>query len=141
MRSREVYYARQKYLFALVFVVVSIVPLLLLNYNASRFYQQSWIEKTSLELSTLAGDRRALIDRFLETQEDELAAFVSLYDPKTLSDGQRLAALFECDESQRRDHRPRGRSIAAAIIWPTRARSPRNWPARTTPPPSGSPRS
>jgi two-component system NtrC family sensor kinase len=94
MRSRDAYYTRQKYLFALVFVAVSIVPLLLLNYNASRFYQQSWIEKTSLELSTLAGDRRALIDRFLETQEDQLAAFVSLYDPKTLSDGRRLAALF-----------------------------------------------
>lgn len=94
MRSREAYYARQKYLFALVFIAVSIVPLLFLNYNASRFYQQSWIEKTSLELSTLAGDRRALIDRFLETQEDQLAAFVSLYDPKTLSDGRRLAGLF-----------------------------------------------
>ena len=94
MRSRDAYYARQKYLFALVFVVVSIVPLLFLNYNASRFYQESWIEKTSLELATLAGDRRALIDRFLETQEDQLAAFVSLYNPKTLSEGSRLAALF-----------------------------------------------
>ena len=94
MRSRDAYYARQKYLFALVFVVVSIVPLLILNYNASRFYQESWIEKTSLELATLAGDRQALIDRFLETQEDQLAAFLSLYNPKTLSEGQRLAALF-----------------------------------------------
>ena len=95
MRSRDAYYARQKYLFALVFVVVSIVPLLILNYNASRFYQESWIEKTSLELATLAGDRQALIDRFLETQEDQLAAFLSLYNPKTLSEGQRLAALFK----------------------------------------------
>ncbi len=59
MRSRDAYYTRQKYLFALVFVVVSIVPLLVLNYNTSRFYQESWMEKTSLELSTLAGDRRA----------------------------------------------------------------------------------
>ena len=78
MKSHEVYYARQKYLFALVFVVVSIVPLLILNYNASRFYQESWMEKTSLELSSLAGDRRALIDRFLETQEDQLAGYMSL---------------------------------------------------------------
>jgi two-component system, NtrC family, sensor kinase len=95
MRSRDAYYTRQKYLFALVFVVVSIVPLLILNYNASRFYQESWIEKTSLELSSLASDRRALIDRFLETQEDQLAGFLSLYDPKTLGQGQRLAALFK----------------------------------------------
>ncbi len=93
-RPREVYYARQKYLFAMVFVVVSIVPLLVLNYNASRFYRESWMEKTSLELSTLAGDRRELIDRFLETQEDQLAGFLSLYDPRTLSDVKRLSALF-----------------------------------------------
>jgi len=95
MRSRDAYYARQKYLFALVFIVVSIIPLLILNYNASRFYQESWIEKTSLELSTLASDRRALIDRFLETQEDQLASFLSLYDSKTLSEAPRLATLFK----------------------------------------------
>ena len=95
MRSRDAYYARQKYLFALVFVVVAIVPLLILNYNASRFYQESWIEKTSLELATLAGDRQALIDRFLETQEDQLAGFLSLYNPETLSKGQHLTALFK----------------------------------------------
>src|SRR5512134_4009927 len=67
MKSHDTFYTRQKYLFALVFVVVSIVPLLFLNYNASRFYQESWMEKTSIELSSLASDRRALIDRFLET--------------------------------------------------------------------------
>lgn len=95
MRSHEVYYTRQKYLFALVFVVVSIVPLLFLNYKASRFYQESWIVKTSLELSSLASDRRALIDRFLETQEDQLAGYISLYDPATLAEGGQLAAVFE----------------------------------------------
>ncbi len=33
-----------------------------------------------------------MIDRFLETQEDQLAGFMSLYDPQTLSERQRLAA-------------------------------------------------
>ncbi len=93
-RPREIYYNRQKYLFALVFIVVSIVPLLILNYNASRFYQESWMEKTSLELSTLADDRREIIDRFLVAQEDQLAGFLSLYDPQTLSNPKRLSALF-----------------------------------------------
>ncbi len=95
MRPREAYYTRQKYLFALVLSVVSIVPLLALNYNASRFYRESWMEKTALELATLAGDRQALIDRFLQTQEDQLAGYLSLYDPQTLTDKARLAALFE----------------------------------------------
>jgi hypothetical protein len=40
-KPREHYYARQKYLFAAVFVVVSVIPLLVLNYNTARFYQAS----------------------------------------------------------------------------------------------------
>jgi two-component system NtrC family sensor kinase len=95
MKPREAYYTKQKYLFALVLSVVSIVPLLALNYNTSRFYRESWVEKTSLELATLAGDRRAMIDRFLQTQEDQLAGFLSLYDPRTLTEQARMAALFE----------------------------------------------
>jgi two-component system NtrC family sensor kinase len=94
-RPREAYYARQKYLFAMVFVIVSIVPLVILNYNASRFYRESWMEKTSVELATLAGDRRELIDRFLVTQEDQLASFLALYEPQALAAGGRLPALFE----------------------------------------------
>lgn len=95
MRSRDAYYTRQKYLFALVLSLVSIVPLLALNYNASRFYRESWMEKTSLELATLASDRRALIDHFLQTQEDLLAGYLSLYDPQTLTDKARLETLFK----------------------------------------------
>ena len=91
---RDIYYAQQKYLFALVFVVVSVVPLLLLNFNASRVYEESWMERTSRELSTLAHDRREIIDRFLAAQEDQLAGFVSLYDAQELSRHDRLAGLF-----------------------------------------------
>jgi hypothetical protein len=76
-------------------IVVSVAPLLLLNYNASRLYQQSWMEKTSLELATLAGDRRALIDRFPESREDPLAGFMFLSGPQTPSEGKRLAAVLQ----------------------------------------------
>lgn len=91
--ARHDYYERQKYLFAMVFVVVSIVPLLVLNYNASRFYQDSWIENISRELATLAGDRREIIDRFLATQEGQLTGFLSLYKPHTLADAKQLAQI------------------------------------------------
>jgi two-component system NtrC family sensor kinase len=94
VREGEVYYTRQKYLFALVFVVVAIVPLLILNYNTASFYRASWIEKTSVELSTLAGDRRELIDHFLAAQKDQLAGFLSLYAPAALRQGNRLEALY-----------------------------------------------
>lgn len=94
-RPREAFYARQKYLFALVFVVVSIVPLLILNYNAARFYRASWIEKTTTEIITMANDRKALIDRFLAAQEDQLAGFLALNSAHALSGDRRLDALFK----------------------------------------------
>jgi two-component system NtrC family sensor kinase len=93
--ARHDYYERQKYLFAMAFVVVSIVPLLVLNYNASRFYQDSWIDNTSRELATLAVDRKEIIDRFLTTQENLLSGFLSLYTPLTLVDDKKLASLFK----------------------------------------------
>ena len=94
LRGREAYYARQKYLFALAFVAVSVGPLLLLNFNASRVYRESWMEQTMRQLAVLAGDRREIIDRFLTTQEDQLGGFVSLFDPRTLRQDGRLATLF-----------------------------------------------
>ncbi|MBS3936076.1 MAG: hypothetical protein KGZ43_07870 [Sulfuritalea sp.] len=95
VRAREAFYAKQKFLFALVFVVVAVVPLLILNFNAARFYQDSWIEGTSLELTTLARDRKEIIDRFLAAEEDLLAGYLSFFGPHALVDGQRLGRLFD----------------------------------------------
>lgn len=93
-KPREHYYARQKYLFASVFVIVSVVPLLVLNYNAARFYRASWIEKTKLEIATLAGDRKLLIDRFLAEQEDRLAGFLAIDTAHALAVPERIDALY-----------------------------------------------
>ncbi len=92
-RPRDAYYARQKRLFAVAFVLVAVVPLLALDQNAARFYQDSWIEKTSLELAGMAGDRRELVDQFLRSQETTLASVVELHEPAQLTD-ERLQALF-----------------------------------------------
>jgi two-component system NtrC family sensor kinase len=92
-RPRDAYYARQKQAFALAFIVVAVVPLLVLNQNASRFYQDSWMEKTSLELAGMARDRRELVDFFLRSQETQLASLVELHRPADLT-GPRLEALL-----------------------------------------------
>ena len=91
---REAFYTRQKYWFALVFTIVSVLPLLVLNYNASRVYRQSWVERTGRELTLLVADRREIVDNFLTTQEDQLAGFVSVFDPPSLRQGGRLATLL-----------------------------------------------
>lgn len=93
-KPRERYYARQKYLFAAVFVVVSVVPLLALNYNTASFYRASWIEKTKLEIATLASDRKLLIDRFLAEQEERLAGYLALETAHALAAPRRIDALY-----------------------------------------------
>lgn len=93
-KPREHYYARQKYLFAAVFVVVSVIPLLVLNYNTARFYRASWIEKTKLEIATLASDRKLLIDRFLAEQEERLAGFLAIDSAHALAVARRIDALY-----------------------------------------------
>ncbi len=92
-RPRDAYYARQKRLFALAFVLVALVPLLALDRSAARAYRDSWIEKTSLELAGMARDRRELVDLFLRGQETALASVVALHAPADLT-GDRLQALF-----------------------------------------------
>ena len=92
-RPRDAYYARQKRLFALAFVVVALVPLLALDRSAARAYRASWIESTSLALAGMARDRRELVDLFLRGQETALASAVALHAPAELTDA-RLPALF-----------------------------------------------
>jgi two-component system NtrC family sensor kinase len=93
VRPRDAYYARQKQLFALAFVVVAVVPLLVLHQNASRFYEASWMEKTSAELAGMAADRREVVELFLRSQEAQLASVVALHRPADLG-GRRLEAVF-----------------------------------------------
>ena len=93
VRPRDAYYARQKRLFALAFVLVAAVPLLALDRNASRSYRESWVERTSLELAGMARDRRELVDLFLRGQAAQLASAVALHAPAELT-GERLEALF-----------------------------------------------
>lgn len=95
LNTREAYYGRQKQLFVLVFIIVSVVPLVMINWHSSSYYQESWLEKTSLELAGIAKDRKELIDLFLETQVNQLSGFAKQFDGDYLSRQQNLAELFK----------------------------------------------
>jgi two-component system NtrC family sensor kinase len=93
VRPRDAYYARQKRLFALAFVLVAAIPLLVVERNASDFYRESWMERTSAELAGMARERRELVDLFLRTQETQLASVLALHRAGELGEA-RLEALF-----------------------------------------------
>lgn len=92
--SRESYYARQKKLFVAVVILTAIVPLVIISWTASHFYQQSWLKRTSLELSSLANDRKEIIELFLDSQKNTLAGYAELYDFSWLSRPDNLKKLF-----------------------------------------------
>ena len=94
VRSRESYYARQKRIFVVVVILVAIVPLLFISWTVSRFYQESWLDKTTVELTSLANNRREIIDLFLDNQENVLAGYAELYDFPWLSAPGNLEKLF-----------------------------------------------
>ncbi len=100
VRSRESYYARQKRLFVLVVILVAIIPLLFISWTASHFYQKSWLDKTTVELTSLANSRREIIDLFLDSQENILAGYAELYDLAWLSSPGNLEKLFQAVNRQ-----------------------------------------
>ncbi|MBF0327768.1 MAG: hypothetical protein HQL10_01260 [Nitrospirae bacterium] len=94
MKSSGSYYAWQKQLFVLVVIVVSVVPLIIISWTASDYYKKSWLQKTSLELSGLAGSRKEIIDLFLNNQENLLSGFTNLYSLEYLRVQRNLEKLF-----------------------------------------------
>jgi len=100
VRSRESYYARQKRLFVLVVILVAIIPLLFISWTASHFYQKSWLNKTTVALTSLANSRREIIDLFLGSQENILAGYAELYDFAWLSTPGNLEKLFKAMNHQ-----------------------------------------
>ena len=94
VRSRESYYARQKQLFILVVVLVSVLPLLLIGWASSQYYKTSWLQQTSVDLKSSAESRKEIINRFLTDQEDMLATFVDLYSPEDLAKPSSLEEVF-----------------------------------------------
>ena len=100
VRSRESYYARQKRLFVVVVIMVAIIPLVCISWTASHFYQKSWLNKTTVELTSLANSRREIIDLFLDNQENTLAGYAELYDFAWLSSPGNLEKLFKAMNHQ-----------------------------------------
>ncbi|MEW6501349.1 MAG: ATP-binding protein [Thermodesulfobacteriota bacterium] len=94
LKPRHLYYARQKQLFVLVFLAVAVVPLFCINWYASHYYENSWLKKTSAELTGIAESRREIVDRFLAAQENQLAGLVAFGSLETLGRQKELERLF-----------------------------------------------
>lgn len=93
--SRETYYARQKRIFILAVMLVAVVPLSLIGWVSAHYYQESWLRKSALELTSLAANRQEVIDRFLIDQENLLAALVGITQTAELANQENLERIFQ----------------------------------------------
>ncbi|MFZ5774530.1 MAG: sensor histidine kinase [Thermodesulfobacteriota bacterium] len=94
LKPREAYYARQKQLFILVFIGVSVVPLFMVTWYSSRHYQESWLARTSTELVGIAASRREIINLFLDDRESQLAGVAGFASLERLASQDELERLF-----------------------------------------------
>ncbi|MHB9111557.1 MAG: sensor histidine kinase [Thermoleophilia bacterium] len=94
-RSRIAYYKRQKLLLILIVTLVSVLPLIGISYLSLNYYKDSWIEKTSTELGSLADSRRETIELFLLNQNVRLGSLITLYSPEYLAQQDNLQHVFE----------------------------------------------
>ena len=94
VKSRESYYARQKQLFILLVVLVSVLPLFLIGFASKQYYRQSWMQQTSVDLKSSAESRKEIIDRFLGAQEDLLASLIDLYGLEGLAKQETLERVY-----------------------------------------------
>ncbi|MDF1592655.1 MAG: sensor histidine kinase [Desulfurivibrionaceae bacterium] len=101
VRSKTSYYARQKNLFVMLVIVISLTPLLVISWTSSHFYRQSWQKQTSLSLASLAESRKEVIDLFLSSQEDILSSLVALHSKAELEKPGALNKVFAAINSSK----------------------------------------
>lgn len=94
-REARAYYMRQKLLFILVMTLVSVIPLCGISFLSLRYYQNSWIDRTGVELGSLAESRQEIIAQFLDNQTNLLAGLVQLYPSGYLSRQENLKQVFD----------------------------------------------
>jgi len=92
--SRVSYYTRQKLLFILLMTLVSVIPLAGISYFSFSYYKNSWIDKTSAELASLADSRTEIIEQFLASQNNQLQTLVDLNSPEYLGQQANLEKIF-----------------------------------------------
>lgn len=94
-RSRSSYYFRQKLLIIMVVTLVSFIPLVGISYFSFQYFKNSWIERTSTELASLADSRQQTIELFIAEQDNLLSGLIDLYPQEFLSDQKNLEGIFQ----------------------------------------------
>lgn len=93
-RAGHAFYTRQKLLFVMVMTLVSVIPLCGISFLSLRYYQNSWIDRTAVELASLTESRQEIIDQFLGNQSNLLVSLSEIFTPEYLGHQANLEKIF-----------------------------------------------
>lgn len=94
MKKDRAYYSRLKKRFSLTFIFISILPLLVVSWSSSHFYQKSYLKNTTNSLRETAENRKEVINIFLNDQKILLMQLIQLYSFDEFKNQSELERIF-----------------------------------------------
>lgn len=94
MQKDKAYYSRLKRKFSHTLILIALLPLFMISWSTSQFYQNTCLENTTNALSNALENRKQVIDFFLNKQKEKLDELMGLYSYDQLRDQSELERIF-----------------------------------------------
>ncbi|MBA3014350.1 MAG: hypothetical protein KKD63_14585 [Proteobacteria bacterium] len=94
MKKNSSYYSRIKKRFSITFILIALLPLLMISWSSSQFYQNSYLTDTTNGLKRIAVDRTEVINLFINDQKILLLQLIQLYSYNDFSNQDELDRIF-----------------------------------------------
>jgi two-component system, NtrC family, sensor kinase len=94
MQKNNVYYSRLKRKFSLAFILIALIPLFLISWSTSRFYQNTCLDNTINGLKNAVENRKKVITFFLDHQKELLEELMRLYSYEEFQNQAELERIF-----------------------------------------------
>ncbi|MEW6600959.1 MAG: ATP-binding protein [Nitrospirota bacterium] len=88
------YYSKLKLKLIAITLLVALVPMAILSWRASLNYQKQYKENVTREIQRIAGNRKDVINFFLEEQRSLISIIVNLYGFQQLKEQNKLDEIF-----------------------------------------------
>ncbi|MDD3619781.1 MAG: cache domain-containing protein, partial [Desulfobulbaceae bacterium] len=94
MQKDKAYYLRLKRKFSLTFMLIALIPLFLISWSSSRFYQNTCLQNTINSMKNAVENRNRVITFFLDHQKELLEELMRLHSYDQFKDQAEVERIF-----------------------------------------------
>ncbi len=94
MHKDHKYYTRLKFYHILVIILLSVIPMLAVGWNATEYYERSILDDATASAQRVVENRKQTVSLFLNNQRDVLLSLVKLFPLKDLRHQENLERVF-----------------------------------------------